>query len=404
MFTVDPKFASALNDWYDAEIAYLFENRVNSKQNGDKHILMAMPLWGMDYMESFVNYSMPSMLARNNANALAGRCTIILFTDKLSKRILIGGTHAFKKYNIELIVREMPPPVMSELKSHFMNVFWVLGAAHSIAMQYATRWTMGFSMAVADQVYSNNYFSNLEALQYEHDVILQTGISGYLDPVCKELDAMHRQPSGVISIDALDLNNLAFRHLHVQTQQYMMNDALFPNGIPCTQFQVYHLADRLEIYSGYHNPVWMSYEKCAQVASSSLSTLDTRVPQLGVTDYYVPQEHDNMAYIEISTPRKGALSPKRAQEQWIDRAWEQMQYDTAYMKYRQTPSIVPIDYMEQCKWMPPEHKIVDEEFVTKMRKETDDLLLREMGASAIRRAKQPHLPKELLTWLIHKLP
>jgi hypothetical protein len=296
MFTVDQRFADVMNRWYDEFMDDLYRERMPiQNMNGPNHMLLSTPVWGPKFCEIFCSYTLPSIIADKNAQALWGRSTLALFTDRASKRMLLGGSHAIKKYGVELVVFTIPDYVMDEVKSHFMNGFWVLGNVHSLAMQLCARWQMGFHMLVGDHVYDKEYFANLDRLKQKHKVILQTGVTGRIGPIAQVLDSKYRRVSdndGRIEINALELSDLAMQHLHIQTQQYLMNEATFPNNIPYTQFQIWRMHDHLQIYSGFHNPVWMSYDSCARVSSSSLSTLDTRMPELGITDYYIPSLED----------------------------------------------------------------------------------------------------------------
>lgn len=397
MFVVDQRFADVMSRWYDDFMKDLYQERFPIQHNnGPHHILMAAPVYGMEFLETFCSYSLPTIVAEANAQALWGRCTMAIFTDKKSKRMLIGGAHAIKKYGIELVVFEIPDYVMEEINAHFMNRFWILGIVHSLAMQLCARWQMGFHMYVPDHVYDKKYFMHMGALQNKHKVILQTGITGRIDPIRTVLDKKYRtlhNNDGRIEVDALDLSDLAMQHLHIQSQQYLMNYATFPDNIPYTQFQVWRMNDHLQIYSGFHNPVWMDYDTCARVASSSLSTLDTRMPELGIVDYYVPQVEDKMVYIEISSDAKSGLSPPAIKELWIDRAWEQLRYERKYMRFRERPAIVPLRLGLDIQPRP-----TTQEHVDKMQNSINELLLTEIGESAIRRVIGIKPGPELLPW------
>jgi len=383
-----------MNAWYDSEMAFLYGNRYVPRASlQQNHILMAAPVWGVEFMETFVNYCIPSILAERNRKALASRCTLLLFTNRDSQRALLSTTHALSKYGIELVLRRIPDAVADEINKDNMNKFWTLGVAHTLAIQHAVRYGMGFSMLVPDHIYSDHYYESLSNMQQQHDVILQTSITADIEGMRNGLTGARRS-DGSIEISAQELGELGFRHMHAQTKQYMIKPTDFPDKMPYTQFQVWTRKDSLAIYSGFFNPVWMSYAQCARIASASLSTLDTRMPDMDIQKFAVPGLEQEMVYIEMSSSSKLAMAPVVGKNIWIDRAWEQMKYDPAYMPYRQAPSHVPIMIQDEYA--------TDEQIIT-TQKQIDAMLLAERGNSAIRRVTGPKILPEYATWDVHKL-
>lgn len=395
MMTVSPAFGAACAQWYDEEIAWLYGSRV-SNINGPHHIMLACPVYGPAFAEMFCSYSIPSIVAEKNARALQRRCTLVVFTDKPTFRLIMSGCHALSKYNIEFIPRIIPDYVMEKINHDIMNRMWVLGLVHSIAMQMCVRWGMGFSMTVPDVTYSRDYFYNLYPLQNDHDVILQSTITADLDGFYRGLDKSYRMDSGAISIDARDMGMLGYKHLHQQNKQYICNNASFPDLMPYTQFQMWRMFDTIEIYTGFSNPVWLSHAQCAKVASSSLSTLDTRIPQLRVDKFYVPTLDDDMHLVDVSGPDKAANAPLSNRDDWIDGAWERLSYNPAFMPYRKVPHTVYIGVHGDGYVAPS--------YVEKMQAKIDDLLLAERANSMFRRINGKYIVPALAPWPIHVLP
>jgi hypothetical protein len=245
-------------------------------------------------------------------------------------------------------------------------------------------------------VYSNNYFARLEELKLEHDVILQSTITADMEGLFTLLDKNFRKQDGTISIDARWLGMIAYKHLHKQNQQYIMNNASFPDAVPYTQFQMWRMFDHIQIYTGFSNPVWLAHSQCMKVASSSLSTLDTRIPQLKVTDFYIPTLDDDMALVDVSGPGKAANAPLANRDDWIDGAWERLAYSPEYMQYRKRAHTVYIgehggDYVGQGT-------------VNKVQDAIDTMLLDQRANSMYRRINGKVIPASLAPWPIHVLP
>ncbi len=395
MIPVDPAFGALCSNWYDAEIAWLYgQRRIVSR---DKHMMLACPVFGNEFAEMYGGYSVPSIVAAENAAALRDKATIVVFTDKRTFRLIMSACHALEnKFKIEFIPRLIPDEIMQEVHTNIMNPMWILGLTHSIAMQMCVRWGMGFSMTVPDVVYSRSYFARLDELKQQHDVILQSTITADMEGLYTGLDKMYRMQDGSISIHARDLGVLAYKHLHKQNQQYIMNNATFPDAVPYTQFQMWRMFDHMQIYTGFSNPVWLAHAQCMKVASSSLSTLDTRIPQLKVTDFYVPTLDDDMHLVDVSGPGKAANAPLSNRDDWIDGAWERLAYDPAYMRYRTRPHTVYIgEHGDQ--YVSPGH-------VELSQRKIDDMLLQERANSMYRRINGKVIPAALAPWPIHVLP
>jgi hypothetical protein len=395
MIPVDPKFGALCNNWYDAEIAWLYgQRRIVSR---DKHMMLACPVFGTEFAEMYGGYSVPSIVAAENAAALKDHATIVVFTDKRTFRLIMSACHALEnKFKIEFIPRLIPDEIMAEIHTNIMNPMWILGLTHSIAMQMCVRWGMGFSMTVPDVVYSRSYFARLEELKHEHDVILQSTITADVEGLFTLLDKNYRMKDGSISVDARWLGMIAYKHLHKQNQQYIMNNATFPDAVPYTQFQMWRMFDHIQIYTGFSNPVWLSHKQCMKVASASLSTLDTRIPKLGVVDFYIPTLDDDMLLVDVSTDAKAANAPLSNRDDWIDGAWERLAYDPAYMRYRNRAHTVYIG----------EHGdgYVGQDHVGLTQMQIHNMLIDERANSMYRRINGKVIPAALAPWPIHVLP
>jgi hypothetical protein len=395
MIPVDPAFGALCSNWYDRDIAWLYGQRRIVSSN--KHMMLACPVYGQMFAEMYGGYSVPSIVAGQNAYALRDKATIVVFTDKYTFRTVMSACHTLEnKFKIEFIPRLIPDEVMEVRNNNIMNTMWILGMVHSIAMQMCVRWGMGFSMTVPDVAYSNGYFARLDELKQDHDVILQSTITADMEGLFTELDKAHRMQDGSIDVSARQLGMLGYKHLHKQNQQYIMNNATFPDAVPYTQFQMWRMFDHIQIYTGFSNPVWLSHEQCMKVASSSLSTLDTRIPQLKVNDFYIPTLDDDMLLVDVSTDAKAANAPLSNRDDWIDGAWERLAYDPAYMKYRKRAHTVYIG-KHNDGYVAPSH-------VEQTQAKIDDMLLQERANSMYRRINGKVIPSALAPWPIHVLP
>lgn len=251
-------------------------------------------VYGRTFLGLLTGYSLPSMLAKANREALKD-AVLAFYTDRESCADLLLMLGAAR---INATVRVIPDDVMASPK------FWPrLSAAQGLLCILAARSGMPFHMLMPDQVYSEGYFPRLMALGARHRRIAHNGLNVQLE-AGKELDAYTR--GDALTISARDLTDISWPRLHWRMSPFVMNTAGVPERMPNCHYQVWRARDRVMLFSPHNNTAYMDAATCAKLdtAEPTENTLDAISQRLFGTDYYTPTLDDDMAFIglEYSDP------------------------------------------------------------------------------------------------------
>jgi hypothetical protein len=327
-----------MQPWFDAEHEDLY-GHPGAKGDG---VLMGCPVWGMDYIDRFAAYTIPTLMAPANLAALKDRCRLVIYHERDAKPYLHRLTAWVRRGGIEVIFRPIPDDVMGMLaRGDYSSRFRTLGVVGNVLTHMAGRAGMGFHMLQPDHLYGVRYFENLLRLGKEHDAVTQMSLNATLDGVGPEIEK-YRTESGALAIPDRDLGDMAYRHMHPQCQLHSMNAAKWPDKLPCSHRLWWQGKDAVHVYSSHVNAAWLSPGLCLDSPIAFTSTMDTLLPEYVPGDFYVPTVEDEMTFIEFSDAEKPANRPYVAFKDFAMNFWGSSSFTGEYMPYFSRPSLVPI--------------------------------------------------------------
>ena len=86
-----------MQPWFDAEHADLYGHAI---VKGDG-ILMGFPVWGKDFIDRFFAYTVPTLMAPANLEALKGRCRLVIYHEREAKPYIHRLTGWVRRGGIE---------------------------------------------------------------------------------------------------------------------------------------------------------------------------------------------------------------------------------------------------------------------------------------------------------------
>lgn len=387
---VDSSSIQVLLDWYNHEVREMYRIFPHRGQGG---LLIGFPIWGKEFARRFGVYCLSSMCSPANLEALKG-CRIEIFTDKATTNDLIRMVHPLAAYGIDAQVHEIPAKVMALWESNPWSRFPIIGTIQTICLMMAGRANVGYHSGHPDHIFGPEYWPNLKALAPQYHAIIQMGISGYLEDAKAEIER-YRDADFALTIPDRDLCSIAWRHLHKQMQNLLMNNAKIPKKMPFGHYLLWQGKDKLRIHSPHHNPAFLSPTLCQRFTPRSVreitSPIDTRMPLLikeGDT-CYVAGADDGLGFIELSDGDK-AVGP------WLDGfgfamdCWRRVGFGEGYMPFFFQPCEVPIE---------PQDKFFTEEKINKQFEQVTRLLYRHRpmvertSLQAMFQGKMPDPPK-----------
>lgn len=357
---------TVVQPWFNAEHKELYGTPA-IKGDG---VLMGIPVWGRAYIERFLAFCLPTLGAPASIAALKGRCRLVIYTEPAARPLMHRRTGWLRRAGIEVLIRDIPDPVLGILDHGYYARFRVLACVQNVLTHMAGRAGMGFHMLQPDHLYSHAYFENMMRLGEKHDAVVQIGINASLtDESIEDIEGF-RMESGVLSIPDRELGDLGFRHMHPQCRLHSMNDAKFPDRIPLSHRLWWQGKDTVHMYSAHENPAWLSPELCLDSPVAFTSTLDTLLPEYIPGDFYVPTIEDGMTFIEVSDGDKPANRPYVPLEEFYGEFWRNGSFSTEYVPYFERPTLIPIK---------PKASYLTDEVITK---QFEQLMTGVMGAQA----------------------
>lgn len=260
-------------------------------------LVMGCPLWGRGFVDDFLAYCAPSL----RANRLDG-VAYVLFVDGPTERLLAGMELGAARVQI----RRLPEPIVQGLYAEGGYKYPLLAAVHNLLIRQAGKVGAGFSMTVADTIYSDRYFERLEPLTKRHEAIAHTGFAIVADTGLPVLDEYRR--GRALPLSAKHLGYIGWSHLNPQWASWTMDNvpddfAMMPNS----HYIHWRGRDTVRIHCAHQSAAWIGPERCRLVQPPLGGTIDSELPRyFAGAEPYQPVRDDEMAYIVIA----GATQPE----------------------------------------------------------------------------------------------
>jgi hypothetical protein len=349
------KYIPSLKAWFRREW-----QRLNSQPPAPgRGLLMGCPLWGEEYVDRFFYFGLPSIRAPKNIEALRENgCRLVLYTDDASFERFWVMKRALRAEGITAEVHIIPQEIMDQVPDKALNKYWLLGTVQQLLIQEAAESGMAFHALHPDHLHCDEYFVNLFRLAKDgNDCIAQTSISGDIGACLPELeqwrdakewlddDKKEKNPHhGSLSIPALELGDLGWRHLHMQTRYNLMNGVDITKEFPKTHFQCWQAEEKLMLYCCHMNAAYLAPSVCRQAPVRLHNALDTELPFFmpANTTVCVPDASDGMTFIELSDDTKGGAAALVSFIEFATQCWSTVHYRDDWMPFFRVANEVPI--------------------------------------------------------------
>jgi hypothetical protein len=318
-------------------------------------LLMGCPLWGEEYIDRFFYFGLPSIRASKNIAALKEHgCRLVIYTEDASFERFWVMKRALRKEGIDVKIKVIPNEIMEQVPDKALNKYWLLGTVQQLLIQEAAESGMSFHALHPDHLHCDEYFVNLLRLAAEgNDCIAQTSISGDIAACLPELEQW-RKENGSLEIPAVEVGDLGWRHLHMQTRYNLMNKVDITKEFPKTHFQCWQGEDTLYLYCCHMNATYLSADVCKQAPVRLHNALDTELPYFmpANTTVCVPDASDGMTFIELSDDSKAGAGDMVPFAEFAAQCWSTVHYRDDWLPFFKVANEVPIK--PQAEFMPVE--------------------------------------------------
>lgn len=325
-----PRYLDALSAWFHAEQLKAYFAAV--LPDGERRLFLGILVYG-SYVERFLKFCVPSLLAAGNLDAIRGG-TMVVHTDAASVDALCAGLVEIVRRGVAVEIEIVPQHILDMVPEKSANKYWLLGAAHALHMQMAKYRAHAYHMLMPDVVYATGYFANVVRLRDAgHHVIIQGALSAVLEDAAPDL------LEAECALAPERLNALALDKLHPEISVRLMNGRA---DYPGNMFLPMIGEREARLYSPHMSLVYLAHEVLMKAPVRIFNTIDTQIPWFAEGfDIYVPTPDDGMAFIEISDRGKAwRLAPGHSIEEFCARFWIMIACNPAYLELFKRPTIL----------------------------------------------------------------
>jgi hypothetical protein len=189
-------------------------------------------------------------------------------------------------------------------------VYWMLGAAASLGIQYARKAGAAFHHSYPDFIYSDRFFSELFRLSQTHKSILTPG---HRADESQFLPSLESYTSEVISVPAADLVALHMNHIHINAWSCVVNNRMANRWYPQKHILIWESDDTIYFNCPHASVMWLAYEVIKDIQPRYFMTLDSELDLICKEgDFYIPQRCDDLYSVEFSNQARAPV-----QDLWV---------------------------------------------------------------------------------------
>lgn len=346
--------APAMCQWFDIVLMQIHASL--PKQEGG--LLMGCPVWGADYVDRMIRYSLPTLGTDKNLEALSGKAVIVFYGTKADRPIIWRATRWLRQMNIHTVWRDIPLELMQVLSQTAEDKYAILSTVQNLLAIEAGHNGMALHMYMLDHLYQDGYFWNLARLGGKYDAIVQQGCSVDVESAAEDIEAWRQAGTGALSIPTQGIGAIILKHMHTRTSRTVMNGLDFPNQMPRSHQATWIGKDAIHMASAPQNIAWLSPQLCMDAPVAFTSTLDMLPPEyIPPGSAYMPGPDDGLSFCELSDPKRAAPPELRVpgdMEGFIYRHWAQVGFTEDYMEYFANRCLIRIPEQPVGKYMPDE--------------------------------------------------
>lgn len=270
-----------------------------------ERVVLTLLIYGKDYTEKCLNFMFKSLMAEGNLDVLCQEKQVIFHVqaDKVAYKMLEKSEIVAKMKDLgahfEYVI--IPEPLMKQIDSS--SVYWLIGAAATVGIEYARTCRAAFHHCYPDIIYSNHFFSELLRLSESHSSILAPAHrtdEAILLPAIKPYEN-----KDCISIPSADLVAIGLNALHMCHWPTLVNHRPCMWAYPQHHYLMWETHENVHFNCPHLNAFWLSANVISQYLKRFYISLDSELDFLcDGEDFYIPQECDNLYLVEFSNQGK----------------------------------------------------------------------------------------------------
>lgn len=268
-------------------------------------VAISLLVYGKEYTKKCLDIVFKSMMTENNLPFMAKEKQVIfhLQTTEESKQTIENApiTARIKALGIHFEYAIIPEALMAEVGTD--SVYWLVGAAATLGIEYARKNNAAFHHCYPDIVYSDKFFSELlrvsklcpnilaPAHRTDQSILLEA-IKAYENDDC-------------IAVPSADLVALSLNALHMCHWPTLVNNRPGMWAYPMHHYLMWETHEFVHFNCPHLNAFWLAPETIAKFPQRFYISLDSELDFLCEGEnYYIPQENDELYLVEFSNQGK----------------------------------------------------------------------------------------------------
>lgn len=290
----------AMAEWTQASI-----KSMQPFESEKPKVVLSLLAYGKEYTQKCADIMMKSLMSEGNLPTLCKEMQVIFHiqTDEKSKSLLESTpvVARIKELGVHFEYCIMPDSLMQQVD--VSSVYWLVGAAATLGIEYARTSKAAFHHSYPDIIYSDRFFSELLRLSKIHNSILSPAHrsdEAVIVPALKKYEHEDR-----ISVPSSDLVALSLNALHMCHWPTLVNNRPAVWAYPQHHYLLWETHNTVHFNCPHLNAIWLSAETIAKAPQRFYISLDSELDFMCEGEnYYIPQEMDDLYLVEFSNQGK----------------------------------------------------------------------------------------------------
>lgn len=287
-------------DWTNNEI-----KAMEPFKSEKERVVITLLIYGKEYTKKCIEYTFKSLMSEGNIPELCKEKQVIFHiqTDEVGKLTFEHEPiiEKMKALGAHFEYAIIPDGLMKQIDS--TSVYWLVGAAATLGIEYARKSNAAFHHSYPDIIYSDKYFTELLRLSKLSPSILgpaHRSDETMLLPAIKEYEK-----DDTISVPSADLVALGLNYVHMCHWPTIVNNRPAMWSYPQTHSLIWETHETVHFNCPHLNALWLSADVIAKIPQRFYISLDSELDFLCEDEnYYIPQENDDLYLLEFSNQGK----------------------------------------------------------------------------------------------------
>ena len=334
-----------------ANINACIKNKEIQSYKSKINFLIAFSCWGESYLDSFLRFCLPSLLANGNLPFLAKNRNVIIniHTDlngetKLKSSKIIKD---LKKLDIHVKYQILNKNLLKTISLDLNNRYWHIGMTQSLDLYLAKKLNADFHLLMPDTIYSDMHFSGIiNAVDRGNEVITSLGLSTIKEKIILEIEK-YRDKKNKIVIPTCDLASLSINNIHPASESWISTNCDNATELPNLFMIAWEAEKSIHIMSPHQTILFLSRNVTKNIPTRLFMSLDSELDAIIPKNIrtYLPQKQDEIFLVEMTSVKQVRYvgNKKNSISEFCRQFWAASQNSRGYLRFCESDAQIPLN-------------------------------------------------------------